>query len=95
MKSPQDKNRLGSGRDPRSVSSESDGDTTTAMKRAGRPHRTLSRQDTSKGAKALDAESPEAADTKVRAVTGKGLKKHPEAALGKPPEKKLVRRARP
>ena len=93
MKSPQEKNRLGSGRDTRSVSSESE--TPPAMKRAGRPHRTLSRQDTPKGAKALDVEGVETADTKVRAVGGKGLKKHPDAALGKPAGKKLVRRARP
>lgn len=95
MKSPQDKNGLGSGRDPRSVSSESEGDTTAAMKRAGRPHRVLARQDTSKGAKALDVDAPGSADTKVRAVSSKGLKKHPDAALGKPAEKKLIRRARP
>jgi hypothetical protein len=93
MKSPQEKNKLGSGRDARGVSSESD--TPPAMKRAGRAHRALSRQDTPKGAKALDVEGAETADTKVRAVSGKGLKKHPEAALGKPAEKKLIRRARP
>ncbi len=93
MKSPQEKNKLGSSRDARSVSSESE--TPPAMKRAGRPHRTLSRQDTPKGAKALDVEAAEPAAAKVRGASGKGLKKHPEAALGKPAEKKLVRRARP
>ena len=93
MKSPQDKNKLGSSRDARSVSSESD--TPPAIKRAGRPHRALSSQDTAKGAKALDADGAETADTKVRAVADKGWKKQSDPALGKPPEKKLIRRARP
>jgi hypothetical protein len=93
MKSPQEKNKLASGRDPRSVSSESD--TPPAMKRAGRPHRALSRQDAPKGAKALDVDGAETADPKVRAVASKGWEKHSDAALGKPAEKKLTRRARP
>jgi hypothetical protein len=92
MKSPQEKNKLEPGRDARRVSSESE--TPPAMKRAGRPHRALSRQDTPKGAKALDVQGVETADTKVRAASGKSLKKHPDAALGKPAEKKLMRRAR-
>ncbi len=93
MKSSQEKNKLGSAGDARRVSGASD--KAPAVKRAGRPHRTLSRQDAARGAKPLDRDGAPAAETKVRGVTPKSLKKHPDAALGKPREQKLIRRARP